>query len=291
MSDNLLNTSPSHSADTVPAKLNPHVRGETVFFDRAECQRLGDTLHDQYTTNKPFPHIMIENLLSQDLLRRVVAEFPARETGRFNDAHSRLKTGYQMEKIESPLITNLIAALNSSPFLEFLERMTGITGLIPDPHQVGGGLHETARGGHLSIHADFNMNPRLRARRRMNLILFLNEHWQSDYGGALELWETDMSRKAIEVLPLMGRAVVFNTDSDSFHGHPDPLTCPEDVYRRSLALYYYTVPEGAEMLEPSRTTDFRPRPGSADKRQIRSKTKALVRDIMPPILYRMLKRK
>ena len=272
-------------------RLNPRVVGNTIFMDRSECRALGDALHAKYVNNSPFPHIVIDEFLPQDLLRQVVEEFPKREKGRFDDAHSRLKTGYQAEKITSPLITNLIDALNSSPFLDFLERMTGIKGLVTDPHQAGGGLHETAKGGHLSIHADFNMHARLRTRRRMNLILFLNENWQDEYGGALELWETDMSAKAKSVMPVIGRAVVFNTESNTFHGHPDPLTCPENVYRRSLALYYYTVPDEFHSVERSHSTDFRRRPGSKDKRQLREKLRALAIDLTPPALYRALKKK
>src|SRR6056297_3663664 len=282
-------TTPSTTSSS--ARLNPRIAGETIFMDRTECRLLGDALHEEYVNNNPFPHIVMDNFLPQDLLNRVLQEFPKREKGRFDDDHSRLKTGYQMEKIASPLITNLIDALNSSPFLDFLERMTGIKGLITDPHQAGGGLHETARGGHLSIHADFNMHAHLRTRRRMNLILFLNENWQDEYGGALELWETDMSKKAKSVMPVIGRAVVFNTESDTFHGHPDPLTCPESVYRRSLALYYYTVPEDVHLLERSHTTDFRRRPGSNDKPQLRAKLRELAIDLTPPALYRALKKK
>lgn len=273
------------------AQLNPRVVSETIFMDRAECCSLGESLHAEYVGNNPFPHIVIDNFLPNDLLLRVLGDFPKREDGRFNDEHSRLKTGYQMEKITSPLITNLIDALNSSPFLEFLEKMTGIEGLLPDPHQIGGGLHETARGGHLSIHADFNINSRVKLRRRMNLILFLNENWQDDYGGALELWETDMSRRAKAVMPVIGRAVVFNTESDTFHGHPDPLTCPDGIYRRSLALYYYTVPEDNHVLERAHSTDFRRRPGSTDKPQVRSKLREMLIDLTPPALYRIIKKK
>ena len=40
---------------------------------------------------------------------------------------------------------------------------TGITGLIPDPHYFGGGLHTIERGGYLRVHADFN--PLSAARR------------------------------------------------------------------------------------------------------------------------------
>ena len=280
----------SSSSDAVAPKLVPVVSGDNVAFDRENCVSLGKSLHEEYIHNQPFRHIAIENFLPLDVLRRVVAEFPGRKTGRFSDAHSKLKTGYQMEAIESFCITNLQNALNSSQFLEFLEALTGIRGLIPDPHFLGGGLHETAKGGHLSIHADFNAHPRLKLRRRMNLILFLNEGWKQEWGGALELWERDMSACRVKVLPEIGNAVVFNTDEDSFHGHPDPLGCPPDVYRRSIALYYYTAVENLNELR-QRTTDFRARPGSKDQRtSMRLRAKELLRDCTPPILARRLRR-
>jgi hypothetical protein len=100
-----------------------------------------------------------------------------------------------------------------------------------------------------------------------------------------------MSRCEKAAMPVLGRAVVFDTERDSFHGHPDPLMCPEGTYRRSLALYYYTVPENAELVEPSHTTNFQVRPGSTDKPQIKTKARELARDLLPPILYRALRRK
>ena len=273
------------------ACLNPEVQGDMVLLDRQECISLGKSLNTTYVGNQPYDHIVIEDFLPLPLLRQVLAEFPERQEGKFNDAHSKLKTGYQLEKITSPLITNLISALNSAQFLQFLEEMTGVKGLIPDPYQLGGGLHETARGGHLSIHADFNMHNTLKLRRRMNLILFLNESWEESFGGTLELWEKDMSACAHSVFPIMGRAVVFNTDDDSFHGHPEPLTCPDDIFRRSLALYYYTAPESADAQEQSRTTDFRPRPGTTDTSQKKNIMRRLAKDLTPPILFRALNRK
>lgn len=273
-----------------PARLNPDVREDTVFLNTDECVALGKSLNSTYVGNDPYDHIVIENFLPVPLLQRVLAEFPQRAEGKFNDSHSKFKTGYQLDKIESPYITNLIAALNSAPFLRFLEEMTGIEGLIPDPYQLGGGLHETIRGGHLSIHADFNMHNKLKLRRRMNLILFLNDTWDENYGGSLELWEKDMSACAKSVLPVIGRAVVFNTNDDSFHGHPDPLTCPDGVFRRSLALYYYTALGDGEVLEQSRSTDFRARPGTEDAAQKKS-MRGLAKDLLPPVLYRALSSK
>jgi hypothetical protein len=33
---------------------------------------------------------------------------------------------------------------------------------------------------------------------------------------------------------------IFSTTDKSYHGHPDPLQCPEGMSRKSLALYYYS---------------------------------------------------
>lgn len=260
-----------------------------LFLDREQCVEAGRALHAAYAAAQPFPHGVFDNFLPADVLDRTIAEFPPNAPGRFSDANSRLKTGYQLERIRSPYINALINALNSHAFLDFLVELTGIPGLIGDPYQVGGGLHETRRGGHLSIHADFNMHPRLKLRRRLNLILFLNHDWDPSFGGALELWERDMSACHSSVLPEFGRAVIFNTDSDSFHGHPDPLACPEDRTRRSLALYYYSYDGALEASTRSHTTDFRARPGSTDKVDWRNRAENLMRDLTPPLIYRWLR--
>jgi hypothetical protein len=262
-------------------RLALRVEGDTPFLDREDCREAGKALHDEYVHNQPFPHIALENFLPIDALRRVLADFPKRQSGEFDDAYSKLKTGYRLDQVKSPYINNLFSALNSEPFMVFLEEMTGIKGLVPDPYFAGGGLHETARGGHLSVHADFNIHPRTHLHRRLNLILFLNEGWKSEWGGQLELWDKQMKGCVKAVEPTMGNAVIFNTDSDSYHGHPDPLEAPADVYRRSIALYYYTAPEGAAANMERHSTMWQVRPGSHDVpmrgRSLMDKVKGLIR--------------
>ena len=46
--------------------------------------------------------------------------------------------------------------------------------------------------------------------------------------------------------------------NESIHGYPDPITCPADVTRKSIALYYYTVEQ--QPVVP-RSTNYRARPG------------------------------
>ena len=78
--------------------------------------------------------------------------------------------------------------------------------------------------------------------RRANLLVYLNEDWPDEYGGHLELW--DRRRGCVQrIAPLFNRTVLFLTDRQSLHGHPHPVTCPPERVRKSLALYYYTVPD------------------------------------------------
>lgn len=268
--------------------LTPIVNGDSVVLDRDECQRAGRKYRRSYVNATPYPHIVLEDFLPESVLQRVDSEFPARQRGKFNHEQSRLKTAYQTEMIQSSFITNLLSALNSSQFLGFLENLTGIKQLISDPHYAGAGLHESARGGHLSIHADFNVHPTLPLRRRLNLILFLNRDWKEEFGGHLELWHRDMSECAKRVLPTVGVAAVFNTNEDSYHGHPKPLTCPEDRYRRSLATYYFTAFDDPSLER--KTTQFKPRSGTADGNWKRKYSlRDLIHDVCPPIALRTLK--
>lgn len=260
-------------------------------FDAAECKALGHSLADQYQHAEPFPHIVMDDFLDQSMLKRVLADFPSSENKFFFDRdQERLKFQYQPHEVQSALVRNLFAELNSQAFLGFLEEMTGIDGLIPDPHFEGGGLHETKRGGHLGVHADFNIHDGMKLERRLNLLIYLNEDWEDDFGGQLELWKKDMSECSVRVKPVLGRAVVFTTALDSFHGHPDPLNCPPERSRRSIATYYYqAAAEGLAAL-PKRTTNFRARPGSEDKSDWDVRRHHFVNDWVPPKLQRLAHR-
>jgi len=225
------------------------------------------------------------------VLKAVLAEFPSSTDKEFFDRdQERFKFQFRPGQIQSGLIRNLFAELNGQAFLGFLEQMTGISGLIPDPHYDGGGLHETKRGGHLGVHADFNIHDQLKLERRLNLLVYLNEDWEEDYGGQLVVWDRAMKQCVVRVPPLFGRAVIFNTDLDSFHGHPDPLNCPPDRTRRSIATYYYSAAEDGLNALPKRTTNFRARPGSGDRTDWKIRRYHFVNDWVPPKLQRLAHR-
>ena len=126
--------------------------------------------------------------------------------------------------------------LNSPQFVEWLSVGPGIPNLIADPGLEGGGLHQSSRGGFLNVHTDFSMHhDHKNWRRRVNLILYLNEGWQESWGGAIELWDNKCNIIA-KYPPMFNQALNFNTDEKSFHGFPERLTCPRSRFRKSLAV-------------------------------------------------------
>jgi len=266
-------------------------RNGYLAFDADECRRFGRSLANEYQTASPFPHIVIDDFLPAELLKEVLADFPSTEGKAFFDRdQERFKFQLSPNESSSATVRNLFAELNGQAFLAFLEEMTGIPGLISDPHFVGGGLHETKTGGHLGIHADFNIHEQLKLERKLNLLIYLNEDWPEEFGGALELWDRSMRACEKKVAPLFGRAVIFNTALDSFHGHPDPLACPPDRSRRSIATYYYAAHEDGLTALPRRNTNFRPRPGRGDKTDWKVRREHLINDWVPPRLQRIAHR-
>lgn len=206
-------------------------------------------LRDRYVAAEPFPHIVLDGLFDDDALEAVLREFPDRNAMRWRefDSPTEKKLGYYHETSAiSKTVREFLNDMNSFEMLLWLEALTGIDGLIPDPYFGGGGLHQIEPGGFLKIHADFNVHPKLKLDRRLNMLVYLNKEWRDEYGGHLELWDRDLTACRQKILPSFNRTVIFSTSDTSFHGHPQPLTAPAGLSRKSVSLYYYTAgrPEG-----------------------------------------------
>ena len=223
-------------------------------------------LTNTYLSNEPFPHIVIENFIDPHLALEGASQFPSQDDSRWIELFHYNEDKRMMTDISKmpEFFAALTSELNSQPFIEVLENLTGISQLKADPILQGGGLHLTKRGGFLNIHADFTAHPIKRNwRRRVNLLLYFNQNWNESHEGHLELWSRDMERCTHRISPNLNRCVIFNTDHDSFHGLPTPLNCPPEITRNSLALYFYTEANSKAKLRP---THYRARPSKGDKR-------------------------
>ena len=219
-------------------------------FSSSQLVQKARSLSEGYANALPWPHAVIDDFLPTEVADQILSEFPAPDHPAWLDwrkrdtVHQPKKLGIgnasRMELV-SPILQHLMFNFQSHAYIRFLETLTGIPKLLPDPHFNGGGLHQILAGGHLSVHADFNYLAAIGLYRRINVLLYLNKDWEPSYGGDLELWGREGEARVKSVAPLFNRLVVFNTTKDSFHGHPKPLATPDGVTRKSLAFYYYTA--------------------------------------------------
>jgi Rps23 Pro-64 3,4-dihydroxylase Tpa1-like proline 4-hydroxylase len=254
----------------------------------AKLQQLAKDKAGEYADNKPFPHIYFDNFLPVEAAEAALLDFPKPKQldwSSFAGKNEKKLAFDQVEKLPDS-IRDVLYFLNSRPMVQFLELLTGIEGVIPDPYFVGGGLHQIERGGHLEVHADFNLHTKLKLDRRLNVLVYMNKDWKEEYGGHFELWNHDMSAAEKKILPLFNRCAIFSTTDFSYHGHPTPLACPPDRSRKSMATYYYSNGRPEEERSESHTTLFRVRPGDAAEptESKPSAVKSILRAITPPII-------
>ena len=271
----------------------PITTEDGVYLNTESAQKMGEALSGDYCFAEPFPHIVIDNFFPKDLIDKVVDNFPAEKLKNdviFEMGYAGLHKRQVMPADCNGFLREVFAFFNSVPMVKFLESMTAIDSLIPDPHYVGGGFHETSKGGKLGIHADFRINDQLHLNRRLNMIIYLNKDWKDEYGGHLELWDKKMEGKVHSVAPVYNRCVVFNTDADSFHGHPDPLTTPDGLTRKSMALYYYTASKRVYEDTAAHSTMYKSRTNddAETKKQVRRLVlENYMRDLLPPVVNRL----
>tara|TARA_Y100000817_G_scaffold299806_1_gene278267 strand:+ start:1755 stop:2603 length:849 start_codon:yes stop_codon:yes gene_type:complete len=202
------------------------------------------SLKNQYSLADPFPHTQIDGFFSNEYLNTVLEEFP--DLSKLSDSQNyknqnEIKFANNDFKNFPETIKNFFNFLNSQTFLNFLQTVTSIKEkLIADEQLNGGGLHEIKSGGLLKVHTDFNKHPTNNFDRRVNVLIYLNKDWQEKYNGSLELWDKDMRNCKQKILPSFNKMVIFSTTDFSNHGHPDPIECPTNISRKSIALYYFS---------------------------------------------------
>jgi len=126
-------------------------------LDEAEAKALGTLLHSDYVNAEPFPHIVLDDVLPLSLAQRILRNFPREDLP--SDRHFNINYGGHLKRQVSPedcnaFVRSVFHLFNSRPVIAFLEGLTGIEGLLPDPFFEGGGFHEISAGGKLG-NSDF----------------------------------------------------------------------------------------------------------------------------------------
>lgn len=200
-----------------------------------------------YSSNFPFPYYIIDNFLDINLAESISNEFLDYEAEQWFIYKSPLENKKALNNwnLFKPQIYKLISSLNSTQFIESLKQITKIENLYPDIGLHGAGLHIHGNGGKLNIHLDYSVHPKMNLQRKLNLILYLTPGWKTEWGGNLELWSHDKENnlpknKEVVIENKFNRAVLFDTTQNSWHGFSQEITCPINIYRKSIAVYYLT---------------------------------------------------
>jgi Rps23 Pro-64 3,4-dihydroxylase Tpa1-like proline 4-hydroxylase len=224
-------------------------------------------LQKSFRQAEPFPHVVIEEFFTDELMVELYSQFPSFEARNAMNEFGQVGGKAVVTELDAlgPAYRRIYAYLNSQPFLDAMSALTGIPDLLPDPALYGGGTHENIEGQELDVHVDYNYSQDGTLHRRLNLLVYFSKEWVEDWGGCIELHSNPRSpaeNKVSSFAPLYNRALIFETSERSWHGFKK-IQLPAErkgLTRRSLAIYLYTRTRPPEEIAPPHSTFYVQRP-------------------------------
>jgi 2OG-Fe(II) oxygenase superfamily len=259
-----------------------------LFADRIRLPKRIEELRNTYRNALPFPHVVIDELFSPDILDPLLGEMAAmpEEQWRVVDTAAHERTRRMRSGVELGAAgTQLVGLLHSASFLYLLSEITGVWQLLPDPYLQGAGYAQMQPGDFFNIHSDRNIAYQTGLHRRLAMIVFLNKSWDPKYNGQLELWNVEGTRRDVSIDPLYNRTVLFEVANPNYHGVPAPIACPADRSRQSFIVYYHTVGLDGKLDVAPHSSIFAPSFHRAD-----GTLRSFAREVTPPVLLKAAKK-
>ncbi|HEY0797969.1 MAG TPA: 2OG-Fe(II) oxygenase, partial [Candidatus Baltobacteraceae bacterium] len=222
-------------------------------------------LRQQFDEAAPFRHVLIENFFVAGFARALLEQFPPPAGATRNPFGAAGAKAFCSDlALLGPAYREVHQYLGSAPFLNWVGAITGIEALVYDQTNFGGGTHENFDGRDLRPHVDFNYHPVTKLHRRVNMIVYLNEVWEPQWGGAITLARDprDPFSEAVAYEPTFNRCIIFETSEHSWHGF-ERVALPvgqQHRTRKSLSIYLYSREREAGQIHREHTTFFVPRP-------------------------------
>ena len=107
-------------------------------------------------------------------------------------------------------------------------------------------------------------------KKQVTLGLYLSLNWREEYGCNLELWngsnaglaDATLNEKVVVISPLFNRLVLFTCNDVSWHGNPEPATCPSSSKRIFVTISYMS--RATDDLNRRKKALFIARPGDPE---------------------------
>ena len=199
-----------------------------------------DKIRHSFIQAQPFEYVVIDNFLQNEVAEHIFSEFPTDFTS-WHKYNNPLEVKYAFDNLEEmgENTKKLFQWFASDQLTNIISSITNIPNLENDPYLHGAGLHAHPRNGRLNMHLDYEKHPILKNKeRRINIILFITKDWKEEWGGDNQLWDNELTECKVKTHVKFNRALLFKTNNISWHGLPDKITCPESIYRKSIAYYY-----------------------------------------------------
>lgn len=237
---------------------------------------------NDFSQARPFPYVCMDNFLKPDIADRLYHTFPSINSMsvKYDGLNEKKSEDSSFDKFDDSF-TILKNSLMNESFIQFISKITGIKNLEVVDDKYGRGLHQGANGSFLDIHIDYNIHPIQKKERRFNLLIFLNKHWENEWGGHLEFWNGDVTECALKIAPVFNRCVLFECSNISFHGY-NRITCPENITRKSFYLYFFSELQNKLSFHD---TVFKPLPTYSLSKKIITTLKEFSKNTIKKMLY------
>ena len=196
-------------------------------------------LRKKYEQSGPINHIIIDNLLPNDVASRLNFDFPKeQELNHLNALQENKFVGvYFSEK--QKLVQECLYAFQEQSILKIISQITNIKNLIGDPELYAGGVSSMSKGCFLNPHIDNSHDRNLENFRRLNLLYYVNENWiPKEDGGELVLYPNGIKNKEEKIHCKFNRLVIMRTDNNSIHGVKEILS--KTNRRKCISNYYFS---------------------------------------------------
>jgi Rps23 Pro-64 3,4-dihydroxylase Tpa1-like proline 4-hydroxylase len=229
--------------------INPH------YLEESAVKQLASDFQNGF----PYKHIVLDNFLKPEIADSLYSQFPSLDKldKHYKGLNEQKSEGSNFDDF-APVFSQVRNEVMSKEFATWMAAVTGIEGVFVTDDKLGTGLHQGGDGSFLDIHVDFSIHHVKNVHRRLNMLIYLNKDWKDEYGGGMEMWNSDMSKLEKKVMPQLNRCLIFETNEISYHGY-SKITLPPGETRKSFYTYFYT-PLSEEMKVKYHDTIFKPKP-------------------------------
>jgi Rps23 Pro-64 3,4-dihydroxylase Tpa1-like proline 4-hydroxylase len=239
----------------------------------AERLRLNkDKLAAQWKAAVPVRHCYLDDLLPEDIARRIYSSLPAPHTLMLRESiKERKRVGIKVEEY-APEMAAILFAFQEEEVVDAVGNITGQEALSADASLYGSGISMMLEGDFLLPHLDNSHDGDGKLYRVLNLLYYVTPEWPESGGGNLELWDKSMKERK-EVHARFNRLVLMETDTDSVHS----VTKVEQSggVRGCISNYYFSPVPSNHIEHIHKTTFFaRPEDGLVKKLQLKAEGKA-----------------